>query len=115
MQVYLTLYAGNSTRIEVRGLSAYVGVDNTVYDNAAAVTARLLDDIGAELPGQVWPLPLLYEGASDGNYSGVISAALAVSPGDQVTAEVTATSGADQALWSIPCEVELRTHRSGYG
>lgn len=115
MQVRLTIFQGNSTRIELRGLAAYYGVDDVAYVNVAAVTARLLDDAGAEVPGQTWPIPLLYESGSDGNYSGTMSYALGVTDGDVVTAEITAISGADQGFWTIPCDVELRTHRSGYG
>lgn len=115
MQVLLTILADNSTRLELRGLAAYVGVDETAYVNTATVTAVLRDDAGAEVQGQIWPLPLLYEGGSDGNYSGTVSHALAVAVGDRVVAEITAVSAADQGFWTIPCEVEARTHRSGWG
>lgn len=115
MNVRLTLFAQNSTRIELIGLEAYAGVEDVAIVNSAAVTARLLDSAGEELPGQTWPLAMTYEAGSAGNYSGVISQTLGVAVGDLVTAEVTATSAADQGFWEIPCEVERRTHRSGKG
>lgn len=115
MDVYLAVYPGNSLRVEVRGLSVYVGVEDTLYDNAATVTARLVDGLGAEIPGQTWPLALTYEAGSDGNYSGVVGPSLVVKPGDVLYAEVTAISGADQGFWRSPCMVDWRTHRSGYG
>lgn len=111
MQVYLTLYKDNSTRIELRGLSAWVSVDTLEYINFALVTAELLDSDGNQVLGETWPLTLSYEAGSDGNYSGTVSADLVVSNGDILDANIVAVNGADRGAWGIPVEVAIRNHR----
>lgn len=115
MKVYLSLYAGNSTRVELRGLGAIDGVDSFAYVNSATVVCTVVDADGSALSGQTWPLALSYEAGSSGDYAGVIDATLAVSTGDLLTAKITATSESDQGYWEVPVEVQARTHRSNYG
>ena len=115
MRVALTLYAGNSTRIELEGLGVYSAIDTYAYANSATVTATLVDSDGDALSGVTWPLTLAYEADSDGNYSGVVAETLSVSAGDSIVAQITATDSGEVGYWEVPVVVEARTHRSGYG
>jgi len=115
MDLYLTLYKSNATRVELRGLGAFSAVDTFSYVNDAAVVCTLVDAAGADVSGEPWPLTLSYEDGSNGDYSGTIDEGLSVTAGDLLTAKITATSGSDQGYWEVPVEVLTRTHRSGYG
>lgn len=115
MNVYLHLFHGNSTRVELRGLGAFSAVDTFLYVNSATVTVTLVDSGDVELSGESWPLTMSYESGSDGDYSGVVAAALSVTIGQLITAQITATDSGQTGYWEIPVEVVTRTHRYGYG
>jgi len=115
MKLYLHLFAANTTRVELRALASYSAVDTISYINDATVEVTMIDDAGAELTGETWPVTLTYESGSNGNYAGLVSEGIGVSAGDLITAKLTATSGAEQGYWEIPVEVVTRSHRYGYG
>lgn len=115
MELYLRLFSGNSTRIELRGLGAFSAVDTITWVNDAVVNVTMVDADAVELSGESWPVALAYEAGSNGNYSALIASTLGVSPGDIVAAKVTATSSGETGYWEIPVEVLTRTHRYGPG
>ena len=115
MKLYLELFAGNSTRVELQGLGSYTAIEEFSYVNDASVSVTIYDSDDNPVAGASWPVTMAYESGSNGNYSGVVPAALAVNAGDLLTAIVTATSSGQTGYWEIPVEVLARTHRHGFG
>lgn len=85
------LYIGNDTTIafnllDVNGVAATgATMEATLYSGSSAVT------------GQTWPLPL--GETSPGTYSGVLTAALAITDGQALRLVVTATHNGSTARW----------------
>lgn len=75
--------------------------DNAV--TGATVTATLVDADGAPVSGQSWPLTLQDQG--DGTYTGKLDEALDVSEHDELTLQVTAVIGSNQAYAELPMTV----------
>lgn len=91
------LYSSNDTRLRATGLHTYDEAGVKIYLAAAAtVTVTLLDDAGAEIVGEMWPLALTYITGSQGDYQTVLRNELVLTPGQEVTARVVIENGADQ-------------------
>jgi len=102
-QVY---YYKNDTLLELAGLKDEV---TEAYINTATVTATVKNAAGTAVTGQAWPLTLSYVTASDGDYRGVLEAALSVAVGDRLTVEVTIDGGSGrEAFFAIPVTVRQR-------
>ena len=102
-QVY---YYKNDTLLELTGLKDEV---TDAYINTATVTATVKNAAGTAVTGQSWPLTLGYVTASDGDYLGVLEAALSVAVGDRLTVEVTVDAGSGRdAFFAIPVTVRQR-------
>jgi len=110
MVVYLSIFADNTSRIELRGLRVNTAVDTFEWINDATVTATITDSAGAEVVGETWPLTLNYESGSDGNYSAVLDDELSIADRDNLTAVLTATSGSSVGKWTCPVQVATRTN-----
>ena len=68
--------------------------------NDAVVTMRVLDTQGEEVPGTVWPQPIVYMQGTDGDYAGVIKSDLIQDP-DKYYVEVTVEEpGGSIAKWT---------------
>lgn len=102
-----TLYVGNDTVLEVKGLKNEV---TGAFLNAATVTATLSDSAsGAEVSGQSWPVTLAYVAGSDGDYRATLSYAMSLTANGRYTASITADAGAGlRAQWSVPCRAQTR-------
>lgn len=101
-----TLYVGNDTVLEVRGLK---NETTGGFLNAATVTATVVDAEGNQVTGQSWPLTLAYVTGSDGIYRATLAYTVGLVSGARYTAQFTANSGAGlRASWSAPC---LARHR----
>lgn len=101
------LFAGNDMVVKIVGLK-----DETLgtFVNNATVTCRVKDSDGVELAGITFPVTLGYEPGSDGNYSGVLEAALAVAIGDKVMVEIAVDAGvAGVGLWQMLALVQRRS------
>ena len=101
----LIFLTGNSMVIELLGLTDSI-TDAFVLD--ATVTITLLDDAGAEVTGETWPLTMTFVAASDGNYRAVMDEAIVVIVGHQYTAQVTAISSGTTGFWEAPVVAERR-------
>lgn len=66
------------------------------YLNTATVQVTLQDINSVDVAGEVWPLTLVYETASNGIYKGTLRDTLDVADGDAVKVLITADSGADK-------------------
>jgi len=101
-QIYYYL---NDSLINLSGLK-----DDSTGDfvNNATVTA-VVKKAGVNVTGQSWPLSLTYITASDGNYRGILEAAMNVAVGDRLTLEVTVdASSGREAFFSVPLTVRKR-------
>lgn len=100
------IYSKNDNLLELRGL-ANAATGN--YENAATVTATVVDSTDTEVPGLSWPLTLAYVAASDGDYRGEIGDGASFVVGTDYTAKITATvSGGPTGYWEIPLTVLTR-------
>ena len=101
------LYHRNDNLLELLGLRNEITEE---FVDDATVTAVVKDRQGTEIGGQSWPLAMTYVTASEGNYLGVIDAALDVEPSDRVIAEITiAVTGGLEAFFKLPLIVKERT------
>lgn len=79
------------------------------YIADATVGATVKDKYGVAIAGQDWPLVMDYVTGSDGNYQGVLEAALEVDVGEKVTVEVTVDAGnGREAFFAVPAVVRQR-------
>lgn len=98
----LLLYK-NDMLLELTGLKNEL---TEAFVNNATVTATLKTRAGVAVSGQTWPLTLVYKTASDGIYQGILDAALVVSVGDHLKAEVTiVAAGGIDGFFSTPVKV----------
>lgn len=92
-------------------LAEVLGVYDQVaaaYLNGASVTLTLRRTDGVAVTGQTWPLALAYVAASNGDYRGTISAAVAVRRGETLVAEVNIDGGTDKVRYfELPVRVEV--------
>jgi hypothetical protein len=101
-QIYYYL---NDSLIDLTGLKD----DSTGSFVTNATVTAVVKKAGVNVTGQSWPLTLTYITASDGNYRGILEAALNVSVGDRLTLEVTVDAGSGrEAFFSIPLTVRQR-------
>lgn len=101
----LIIYLGNTSIIELQSLT------NSVTDAAitnATVTARIVDNTGASVSGQTWPLTLTH--VSAGTYRGTIENDIGISLDKIYTAIIDAdVSGVGAARWEVPVTTADRT------
>lgn len=77
-----------------------------VIVNNATVTCTVVDRLGAEVAGQVWPLALTYQAASNGVYIGEIQDSAALIVGATYIARITALGAGLQKYWELPFKHE---------
>lgn len=94
----------NDNEIQLIGLADARGT----YQNAGTVEVTIKDRDGAEVAGQTWPLTLSYVSGSEGDYRGVLDAALDVSVNDSIRAHVDVTAGGLAAHWEIQITAVVR-------
>src|SRR5262245_59463288 len=97
------IYIENTNVIELNGLHNEI---TGSYQNAATVEARI-QYCGEDVEGQSWPVTLDYITDSNGDYRGLLDAALELRDGRQYTAVVVATAGSLQATFN--CKVLAQT------
>ena len=79
------------------------------FINDATVEVTLLDkETGAEIDGQTWPHALAYVAGSAGNYRGILTDALQLTPEQRLVAVVDAVKDANTGHWEIPEVARLR-------
>ena len=101
------IYDKNDNTIKALGLK----IESTgVYlDGDDTVTVTLKDLAGTNLTGQSWPLTLAYVAASNGDFTGVLLAALALTSSQEIVAEISvAELGGLVAFWKLPLIVRER-------
>lgn len=98
------LYFKADNLIELLGLRR--ADDETVFLNAATVTAQIKDTSGTNIGGSI---TMAYVAASNGNYRGTIDDTIAVTEDTEVRAEVSANAGAGlQGFWNVPLHVVVQ-------
>ena len=86
------LYDKNDMLLELIGLKDEVDAS---FINNAAVDVTLTDEItGTQIVGAAWPLTLAFVAASNGNYRATLPAALDLTPGKAVRADIAVDAGA---------------------
>jgi hypothetical protein len=100
-----TWYDDNDHGIVLRGLNNGL---SGAYVNNATVQVTLRNAGGAELSGISWPVTLVYESGSNGDYIATLDKALDVAPRDRITAKITAVSGTLDAQWDEQINVTKR-------
>lgn len=104
MPCYKVLYIGNSTVLELRDLKNSV---TDTADTGATVTVTLVDDQGAQVSGQSWPL--LMPHVSAGTYRGIMSSSLALVEGAEYVGQIDATgSGGEIGHFEVPFRAVVR-------
>lgn len=96
---------GNSMVIELLALTDSV---TEAFVNDATVAVTLVDDAGADVTGETWPLSMAYVAASDGIYRATMASAIVVTVGHQYTAKVTALASGTTGFWEVPVVAERR-------
>jgi hypothetical protein len=92
MAILEILYDKNDMLLELTGLKDEV---DATFINNAAVAVTLTDEItGAQITGAAQPIGLTYVAASNGDYRAVLPAALDLTPGLAVRADLTVDAGA---------------------
>lgn len=104
-EVSLTVWAGNTSVLELSGLKFTV---TQAYANTATATVTLTNAAGTNVPGATWPMPLAYVAASNGVYRGNIPAGVALVPGKIFAYVVSATQDGATARWEGKLLVEKR-------
>lgn len=100
------IYLSNDHLLEVRGLKN-IAADEYIDD--ATVTVTLVDEEGAEVSGQSWPLTLSHVAGSDGIYRGTLTDSLSLTVDLEYTAQITASGGSNLAgYWEIPLRAAIR-------
>ena len=70
------------------------------YANSATVTIRLMERNGSDVAGATWPITMIYEEASNGNYAATIPASVNLKPEKNYKAKITAVdSYGSQGEW----------------
>jgi len=101
-------YVSNDSLLKLDGLEDEAAT-TTTYINDATVTATLVDEDGANVSGQSWPVTLSYVAASNGNYRATLEDVLVLSHGSNYTAKITANGGAGlMGYWELPIAAETR-------
>lgn len=102
------LLIGNDHTLEVTGLQDELSPLS--YLNAATVTARIKNTNDSDVTGETWPITLSYVAASNGNYRGNISDAIAFLNGAFYIVEITADAGSGLlAFWRKEVVAQYRT------
>ena len=99
-----TLWDDNTHLLTVGELKSADGE----YVNDAAVTATLTDTNGVEVPGETWPLSLVYDGGDTGTYVAELPSALEVSARDRLQMLILAAKGAVRGSWLCKITVKQR-------
>jgi hypothetical protein len=104
------IYLANSTTVKLEGLESSVDAS---YVNDATVEMTIKDAQGNNVAGETWPLSMVYVTASNGNYLGEVSHALALVDGAEYSASITATvPGGSRAEWVEPLAALIRTRET---
>lgn len=90
-----------------------VGLANRITGEAindATVTVTIVDAQGEPISETGWPLEMVYQPQSDGDYRAELPADLNLSPGRSYRAEIHADGGAGLiGFWSVPIIAKVRT------
>ncbi len=79
------------------------------YINNATVTCTIVDSAGSPVAGQTWPLAVVYQAGSNGQYVGVIEDTLTLSETTSYIAKVDADGGSGlKGHWEIPLKAKVR-------
>lgn len=106
MSAIYELFVGNDTVLEVQGLRNDVTGEPL---NTATLTLTLLDAAGAEVPGQVWPMPMVFVEGSRGLYRALLPAALPLVADARYTARIVADAGPGlMGSWLMECVARTR-------
>lgn len=97
----------NTNVLDLLGLKSWVEGN---FINTAVVTYTVKDKGGVEISGATWPQPMDYIPASEGDYRGILPAALEMLPNKSYTAFIEAAGGGERiGHWEVPFKPLTRT------
>lgn len=103
----MPMFVANTGALDLIGLKSHV---EDVYLNDAEVMFTIKDHFGAEVPGQSWPQPMEYIASSDGNYRGILPAALELVAKQKYVAIIDAAGVGERfGHWEVPFQPIVRT------
>lgn len=102
---HVVFYQDNTQQVRIQGLQDVV---TGAYMNVATVTATLLDQNGAQVPGCIG-VTLAYEASSNGYYSGLVGPILAPAIGGGYVLVIEGDQGQAHLHLEVPASVETRT------
>ena len=88
-----------------------VGLKNEVtglFVNDAVVTATLFDSLNNEVPGQTWPVTLVFVTASNGDYQATLQDTVQITAGIFYRLQINADGQGLQAQWEPMVEAVTR-------
>lgn len=97
-----TLIDGSTHRLSLKELKDIEGN----YINTATVTATVVDDDGAEVAGETWPVALAYDGNGNGTYFKDLAVLTGVGAYDQLTLRLSAVAATLSRDWE--CAIQVR-------
>jgi hypothetical protein len=102
------IYVSNDNLLKVNGLRNALAAAG-VYLETATVTVTLVDEQGAAVSGETWPLSLAFVAGSDGNYRATLKDTLSITADKKYKAKITADGGVGlRAYWEIPVLTKIR-------
>lgn len=102
-------FVSNTGVLDLLGLKSHI--DDT-FINSASVSFTVKDKAGADVTGIgiTWPQTMDYVAASDGDYRGIMPAALALVPKQHYTAFIEADGGGERiGHWEFKFQAMTRT------
>lgn len=101
------IYVANTNLLQLQGLK---NEQDSSFQNSATVTVTIVDELGANVPNQTWPLTLPYVASSNGNYEERLPSTVTLVGGRCYTAIIDADAGGGLVgHWEIPLKVVVRS------
>lgn len=103
----MTMFVMNTGVLDLIGLKSHI---EGVFINDATVDFTIKDKAGAPVTGASWPQAMPYVAATDGNYQGILPAALVLAPNKIYYAFIDAQGGGERiGHWEMPFKPLIRT------
>jgi hypothetical protein len=100
-------FVHNTNALDLIGLKSHV--DDT-FINDAIVVFTVKDKAGVEVAGETWPQTMTYVEGSDGDYRGILTAALELVAKQHYTAIIEADGGGERiGHFEVPFRPVVRT------
>jgi len=103
----MPMFVQNTGALDLIGLKSHTEDE---FLNAAEVSFTVLDKNGEAVAGETWPKVMEYIEGSDGDYRGILPAALELVAKQKYTAVIDAEGGGERfGHWEVPFKPIVRT------